>query len=1065
MKAFKLVNNITGWVVFLIATTVYVLTLEPTASFWDCGEFIAVSYKLMTPHPPGAPFFLLVGRMFSLFASDVTQVAYWVNMVSALSSSLSVLFLFWSISLLSRKMVRPISGSYSLGQTILIMGSAVVGSLAYTFSDSFWFSAVEAEVYAMSAFFTTFVVWAMLKWESVADEEGSDRWLILIAYMVGLSIGVHLLSLVVIPALGFIFYFKRYKPSIQGYIITFGISSLILGIILVVIIPGLPSFAAFFELIFVNSFGLPFNSGAMFFSVLLVLAIAGGIFWSIKQNNRVVNTALLGLVFILIGYSSYGIILIRSNFNPPIDENNPEEVMKFISYLKREQYGDRPLFRGPYFTASPEEQVDGEPLYMRGEDGTYKIYDYKTENVYNPSDLRLFPRLHSRQAHHTREYESLLKKYTDGEWASAKENQQYTGDKQAVADDITSADNIKYLLDRQLGKMYWRYFLWNFVGKKGDIQDSGAMWPGDEPNENLPIELQSLARNNFYAIPLILGLIGLFFQYKNDKKSLSIVAMLFFFTGIAVILYLNAPPIEPRERDYAYAGSYCAFCIWIGFGVLAVGEFLMKFIKNTQVMAGTATVIGLIAPGLMAADGWDDHDRSNRYHSVDSAKNLLDSCEKNAILFTGGDNDTFPLWYVQEVEGYRTDVRVCNLSLLNTDWYIDQMRRKYYDSEALPISLETKHYIQGKNDVIYYQNREGKDRPLLLDRYISAVRKDSKLIRYALGGDRFQQYINTFPSKQFVLNVDANVAKAIVPENLKHLMKNKIEWRISKGYLEKKDLIMLDMIANINKNGWKRPIYFSTTLGPSNYLNLKNHMSLEGLAYRLLPVNHGDKNGDVNTDKMFDNMMNKFHWREMDNAEVFYDENYKRFVFNARFQYYILAAQLAQEAQSAKFQAESIDKRVKSVEANIESVQESNENALTPATVSKFDSQKEGARKKIERLRAEEKEKEDKARQVIEHAMRILPDKVFPYGAHNAPYIDLMFTLGQKQQALELATLMGDRAVDMLDYVLDGTEEIVDPSMIQRQQYVLRLVVESLRKNGHEEESKKYLNFLQSIQR
>ncbi|MCP4520170.1 MAG: DUF2723 domain-containing protein [Cytophagales bacterium] len=1004
MKSFKLINNITGWAIFAIATTVYVLTLEPTASFWDCGEFIAVSYKLMTPHPPGAPFFLLVGRMFSLFAGDVTQVAYWINMVSALSSSFTILFLFWSITLIAKKLIKPTTEEgYDLGQTILIMGAGVVGSLSYTFSDSFWFSAVEAEVYAMSAFFTSFVVWAMLKWESIADEEGSDRWLILIAYMVGLSIGVHLLNLVAIPALGFIFYFKRYKPSTIGYIATFGVSSLILGIILVVIIPGLPSIAGAFEILFVNSFGFKFNSGVIFFSVLFISILIGAIIFSIKINNRILNTALLGLTFILIGYSSYGIILIRSNFNPPIDENNPEEVMKFVSYLKREQYGDRPLFLGPYFTASPDEQVDGDPLYTRGEDGKYVIYDYKTENKYLSKDLRLFPRMHSRQGHHVREYEQLLKSYTDGEWYNAQQNSTATNGSVTEADEITSADNIKYLIDRQLGKMYWRYFFWNFIGRDGDIQDSGVMMPFDTPNEELPREVQSFARNNFYALPFILGLIGLLFQFYTDKKTFSIVAMLFFFTGIAIILYLNAPPIEPRERDYAYAGSYYAYCFWIGFGVLGLGDILLRVIKNKKVVAIVATVLGMGIPAIMAAQGWDDHDRSNRYHSVDSAKNLLDSCEKNAILFTGGDNDTFPLWYVQEVEGYRTDVRVCNLSLLNTDWYIDQMKKKYYDSEALPISLDNKNYIQGTNDVLYYMSRSGgKDRPLRLDNYIKAVKKGSKQIRYAIGGDRFQQYINIFPSKLLVLPIDENVARSVVPDKYKKFVRNKLEWNIKKKHLEKKDLIMLDMITNISKSGWKRPIYFSTTLGPSNYLNLKDHMVLEGLAYRLLPANHGDSNGEINTDKMYDNLMNKFQWREMDNAEVFYDENYKRFVFNARFQYYVLAGQLMNEG------------------------------------------------------------KKEKARAVIEHSLRVLPDYVFPYGEYTAQYVDLLFALEQDQKALELAKLMGDRAIEMIEYTLDTPT--ADRSMINRKSYVLQTVGRALMKYGHKKEATIYMKALQSYQ-
>lgn len=886
MFSYKNINNITGWIAFLIAAFTYIVTMEPTASFWDCGEFIAVSYKLMTPHPPGAPLFLLIGRIFSLFASDVTQVAYWINMTSALSSAFTIMFLFWSFTMIAKKVLQTKDTEPSLGLTVAIIGAGLIASLAYTFSDSFWFSAVEAEVYAMSAFFTAFVFWAMLKWEAVADEEGSDRWLILIAYMVGLSIGVHLLNLVAIPAIAFVFYFKKNEPTWKGAIITLGLSSLILLIILVGIIPGLPSVAASFEVFFVNSLGLPFNSGIIFFCLALVGALIYGIYYSVKTENRTLNISLIAFTFILIGYCSYGIIIIRSNFNPPIDENNPEDVMKFVSYLKREQYGDRPLFKGAQFTAERVASTEGDPMYRKSADG-YEIYDYKIETEYDPKHTTVLPRMHSQQQRHINEYEKLLKSYNNGYYKKGRKP--------------SMGENITYLFDRQLSDMYWRYFLWNFVGRKGDIQNSGVLWP-TEASEEIPEIMQSMARNNYYALPLILGILGIIFLFFQDQKTLLILGMLFFFTGIAIILYLNAPPFEPRERDYAYSGSYYAFCFFIGFGVLGIYQLIVKYLNN-QVLAGIlAVLIAIPIPTVMAAEGWDDHDRSQRYYSVDSAKNLLESCAKNAIIFTGGDNDTFPLWYVQEVEGFRTDVRVCNLSLLNTDWYIDQMRNKYYDSEALPITMEPKNYMQGTNDVLYYEKKGEKDIPMPLETYTRLVKGESSQIRHSQW--RPNRKLNSLPSH--ILYLDVNTENAIsnigtVPEELQPFAQKRMQWNLgNRSYIDKKDLIILDMIAQINKNDWKRPIYFSTTLQSSNYMNLKDHMVKEGLAFRLLPIKHGQPDGIINTDIMYANMMTKYQFRNMDKEGIFYDENYSRFVYNVRAHYLQLALDLVQKKEIEK---------------------------------------------------------------------------------------------------------------------------------------------------------------------
>lgn len=987
MLSYNKINNILGWAIFAIAATVYTLTVEPTASFWDCGEFIAVSYKLMTPHPPGAPFFLLVGRLFSMLASDLESVAFWINMVSALSSAFTILFLFWSITLIGRKLLGVQRDIPSTAQTLAIMGSAIVGSLAYTFSDSFWFSASEAEVYAFSAFFTAFVFWAILRWEVVADEEGSDRWLLLIAYMVGLSIGVHLLNLVTIPAIAFVYYHKKYKPSWMGSIMTLGISSAILVAILVVIIPGLPSIAGWFEILFVNSFGMPFNSGIIFFSLVLVGGIVFGIIKSIKDNNRLLNTAMLSLVFILIGYSSYFLIIIRSNFDPPIDENNPEEVTKFVSYLKREQYGDRPLFYGPQWTSRPTKVETGDPIYKRGENG-YEIYDYKQSYYYPASQKTLFPRMHSKQGHHTPHYERWMKargyRYKDGKLPSGSQN-------------------IQFLFSRQLKFFYWRYFMWNFAGRDGDVQDSDFTFGGSDLHK--PELLQSKAHNSFYGLPLLLGLLGIAFLGSKDKHTLLVLTMLFFFTGAAIILYLNPPPIEPRERDYAYAGSFYAFSFFIGIGVLGAFELLKSTIKNAKLTALVVTAVGLIIPVVMGAQGWDDHDRSSRYHSVDSAKNLLASCAPNAILFTGGDNDTFPLWYVQEVEEFRQDVRVCNLSLLNTDWYIDQMRKQAYSSSPLPIRFENEDYIQGTNDYLQYQPQSKNDKPMSLEAYLGAIKsKNSKVGRY-VQKEEIKKFESSLPSKVVYINVDKDQVSQLdfIPDNLKPAVQPRFEWKLNRGQgIDKKDLIMLDMIANINKDGWKRPIYFSTTLSGANYMGLKDHMVLEGLAYRLLPAKHGNKSGVVNPKVMYENMMTKFSWREMNNPNVFYDENYKRFVFNARMQY----AQLA--------------------------------DALL-----RYDNDKV------------------KAKEVLLHSMKVLPENVFSHEYLAPQFVSLLFEVGAEEEAMALETEVAPKLKEVLDYF--RTHKDVAKGDQQRYFSGLQGLYSVLKGNKKDEEADKLRLWLEEL--
>lgn len=936
MRTYKRINDLAGWITFLIATFVYVRTLEPTASFWDCGEFIACSYKLLVPHPPGAPFFLMVGRLFSMFASDVTNVAYMVNLLSALSSSFTVLFLFWSITLLGKKLILTHPDQEpTMGQTLLLIGSGLVGALAFTFTDSFWFSAVEAEVYAMSSFFTAIVFWAMLKWEQRSESPTADKWLIFIAYLTGLSIGVHLLNLLAIPAIAFIYYYRKHKASRKGAIITFVISAFIIVLILWGVIPGLPSLAGNFEVFFVNSLGLPFGSGIIVFLLFFLAALFFAFSYATRKNLRWVNTALLCFVFILIGYSSYMMIPIRSSYNPTIDENDPENIVSFVSYLKREQYGDRPLIYGPQFNAQViDEKVVGK-TWRKGND-KYEEGLPKTEPVYDPKDMALLPRIYSNQPGHIQEY----KKWVD------------------IKDGVkpTMGQNLSFLMRYQLGHMYWRYFLWNFVGREGDVQQSGVLWPGENSN-NLPERIaDSKARNNFYALPLILGIIGLGFQIRRNGFDAFIVGLLFFFTGIAIAIYLNQPPIEPRERDYTFAGSFYAFSIWIGLGVMGIAAAMRKIMASDTLRAGIATVLGLTIPAVLAAQGWDDHDRSLRYHSVDSARNLLSSCAPNAILFTNGDNDTFPLWYVQEVEGYRTDVRVAVLSYLNTDWYIDQMKRASYKSEPLPISMENVNYRQGTNDYLPYVEKEVVKNGMDLKQFINLVKQNYEGLQVqSQAGRSFM----SFPTKNFFLNVDRNAVAQYkaVPQDRMANVEPQIAFNVGKGALEKKHLVILDILAN---NNWKRPVYFSTTVNTSDFLNLDPFLQLEGLAYRIVPVKNpdaaGGETGYVEKDIMYDNMMNKFAWRNMDNPHIFYDENYLRFPSNARNMYGRLAMEYLKAGDMAR------------------------------------------------------------TKNIVDYCFKVLPDKSIPYDYFTPPLLVPMVQVGERAKALEVVDVMTKRADKALDY-------------------------------------------------
>ena len=987
--SFKKLNILTGWLVFLVAAWTYIATIEPTSSFWDCGEFIATAYKLEVGHPPGAPLFMILARVASAFVSP-ENVPMAVNVLSALASAFTILFLFWSITHMAHKMATRSGEALNTGSIIAVLGSGIVGALAYTWSDSFWFSAVEGEVYALSSFFTAVVFWAILKWESEADEPHSTRWLILIAYLMGLSIGVHLLNLLCIPAIAFVYYFKRYTPTVKGVLMTFVVSAIILGTIQAVIIPGIVKVAGSFELLFVNSMGLPFNTGNVIYGALLIGLIVWGIRWTQRNGHVLWNIVILGVTVILVGYSTYAMIVIRSTANPPIDENNPENVFNLLSYLNREQYGDRPLLMGQFW-GSPysSERKDGSPVYTatyqvkKGGRAVQNFYDRwsaahfveqnpgheidhayvitdprkGSEVQYDPEFTMLFPRMYSAQASH----ESAYKQWSDfkGTPIRARDRE----GKPTIINKPTFGENMRYFFQYQMDWMYWRYFLWNFAGRQNDIQGHGNITEGNWLTGIKAIDAQRLGNqdqlppsmtenhgfNRFYLLPMLLGVIGLVYQMLRHLRDWTVVMLLFFFTGVAIVIYLNQTPYQPRERDYAYVGSFYAFAIWIGLGVfalydaartitrrelgmvigtafglgvlkyvvewdgdhsvsyslfylaalgggaLALFHGLDKVLKNGAVTGTLATLVGLVVPAVMVADGWDDHDRSNRAPARDLASNYLESCAPNAILFTNGDNDTFPLWYAQEVEGIRTDVRVVNLSLLNTDWYIDQMRRKAYTSEPVPFGMPQEKYRQGTRDVVALipQGKGGYRDLREMMKFVSDDRNMQPL---------FQRNVKDafFPTDKFSIPVDSAVVfgnGTLTAKDTAWL--RSLDWQIRKQVLLKNHLMVLDLLAN---NNWERPIYFAVTTGPDSYINLQDHFQLEGLTYRVVPVKSPNANpnlqGRVATDIMYRNVTEKFLWGNMDTEGFIYlDENILRMTTNLRLQLSSLAEALIAEGR------------------------------------------------------------------------------------------------------------------------------------------------------------------------
>jgi len=867
-----------GWAAFLVAAIVYLSTIEPTASFWDCGEFIASAYKLEVGHPPGSPIFMLIGRFFTMFASDPSKIAITVNIMSALASAFTILFLFWTITHLAKKLVVKKDSEATTAELVGIMGSGFIGALVYTFSDSFWFSAVEGEVYALSSFFTAIVFWAILKWENEAEKPYANRWLIFIAYMMGLSIGVHLLNLLTIPAIVFIYYFKNYTPTKKGLILASISAVAILGFVMYFIIPGTVVFASWFEFLFVNGFGLPFNSGLVFFIMLIVGIFVWAIRYTIKTQKVLANTILLAVGVILIGYSSYALILIRSSTNSPLNENSPSNIFALKNYLNREQYGDRPLLYGQYYNA-PVASSENKTTYTP-KNGKYVSTYLKTKYKFDDRFQTIFPRMWSPGDGHDEEYKK---------WANIvgiPERVTNQNDEQEIRNVPTFTENLRFFFSFQVGFMYWRYFMWNFVGRQDDIQSQGGLLNGNWISGIKPIDaihlgnqnkltseqFNHIGRNKYYFLPLILGLIGLVYQFLRDKKNLIVVSLLFILTGVAIVVYLNQYPLQPRERDYAFAGSFYAFAIWVGLGVLAISEVFSKLLQPIQ-RASVASVLCLSVPLIMGTQNWDDHNRSGRYTARDYAYNYLNSCAPNAILFTNGDNDTFPLWYIQEVEGVRTDVRVCNLSLLGTDWYIDQMKRKAYESAPLPINMNNDQYVQGKRDIVYVIERFKQN--IELKQIMDFIASDKPETKYQIPNEDPITYI---PTKSYMVSVDKDAVLESNTVNKKDsaLIVKEIVGTLKKSYIQKSDMIMLDVIAN---NNWKRPIYFVSPYGDSD-IGVSDYLQLEGFAYRLVPIKTKPKDylsfGRIDVDILYNNLMNKFHWGRMNQPDVNIDHNNQR---------------------------------------------------------------------------------------------------------------------------------------------------------------------------------------------
>ena len=883
---YRRLNTLIGWLLFVISSTVYILTVEPTVSFWDCGEFILSAFKLQVGHPPGAPLFLMMGRIATLFAGGNTlNVAVTMNILSALCSGFAIMFLFWTITHLVRKVL---SNGTTLEAKHLpaIIGSGMIGALAYTFSDTFWFSAVEGELYALSSLVTALVFWGMLKWEEEAEQPYAGRWIILVAYIMGLGLGIHRLNLLVIPALVFVFYFKKFEVTKKGLITTFLTALVILWLMVFVLMPGVPKVAGWFELLFVNVIGLPYNSGLLFFIAVVIVSLVFGIRYTLKSKRVILNYVLTCLTVIMIGYSSYAMIMIRSSARPPMNQNNPSDIFSLSYYINMEQYGSSPKFYGNYYSA-PVIEVRKVLAGYNKIGRIYKPY-FRPEYDYSKQFQTLFPRMYSPDPEHETAY-----KY----WGKIKGNR-YSVSSGSGKETIvcpTFVENLRYFFRYQVGYMYLRYFMWNFAGRQNDIQGNGNPIQGnwisgikviDEARlgdlDNIPGDLKNNQGNNkYYFFPLLIGLAGMFWQYKANKNGFWPVMIFFIMTGFAIILYLNQYPNQPRERDYAYAGSFYAFAIWIGMGFMFLYEQIQKYLGSKTSAIVTFLVLFAASTLLMATQNWDDHDRSGRYTARDIGANYLKSCAPNSVLFTYGDNDSFPVWYVQDVEQVRTDVRVANLSYIQAGWYIDMMRQKAFKSEPLPFTLGSEKYIEGVRTQLPVNNVI--DKPVDINEIVHFAGLDDTKYMVDLSGKG--DYLNYLPSNKFKIDVDTAtvLANGTVKEYFKDRLVSPMIWEYSEADAFKGDLAIMDLLGT---NKWKRPVYISTTVPSSQYKGLEKFFIQEGLAYRIAPVKtdkpeQGDF-GIIDQIVMYDNLMNNFSWGNAADPSVYLDENNKRMLSNFR---------------------------------------------------------------------------------------------------------------------------------------------------------------------------------------
>ncbi|MGF7082741.1 protein O-mannosyl-transferase family [Mucilaginibacter sp. UYCu711] len=898
------INNLFGWLAFVIASLTYILTLEPSSSFWDCGEFIACIYRLQVAHQPGAPLFTMIGKAFSLLSmGDVTKVAYWTNMASAMASSVTILFLFWTITALAKKILIKKEEDLHLTNIILIIGAGLVGSLAYAFSDTFWFSAVESEVYAQSSLCTAIVFWAILKWDAHADEPGADKWIIFIAYVMGLSIGIHLLNLLVIPAIALVIYFRKSPTaSTWGTIKAFLLGVVIVAAVLWGIIQYTVKGAAFSDLFFVNTLGFGFGSGAIAFFLLLTATIVSGIIFTKNENKTAlivmvvcfvltltISAGILGLVlavaivalleyvvkirtkrfalnsflvcfaFILFGYSSFVMIVIRAKAGTNLNNSNPQDAFALNGYLNRDQYGDTPLLYGQFFDSKATDQTEGATLYRRGEK-KYEIAGKKLTTIYDRNTI--FPRMFSEKAGHADFYRS---------WVGLGEGQ-----------NPTFADNLNFFFTWQVNQMYTRYFMWNFAGRANEVDGqekgiNGDWISGWNFSKQLPYSVtKSKSYNRLFFLPLILGLMGIYFHFKRNQKDAGVVGVLFFFTGIAILLYLNQDPLQPRERDYAYAGSFYAFAIWIGLAVLFIADLLRRNKEKAVNAAILSTVVCLaVGPILMANQEWDDHNRSTKLTPHDMAYNYLNSCAPNAILFTYGDNDTYPVWYLQEVENVRPDVRIVNLSLLGTDWYIKQMKTKMNTSEPLPITMANNKFKNGTRDVIYFNDAKLPGYSELKDvfDFMLSDNKDA-MAQYENG-----ESVNYLPTKNLKITVNADqvIKTGTLPADKRDQIAPEVNFTYPGQFVTKDNLALLDILSH---NNWKRPIYFTVTVPSESMIGLGKYMYNEGFTYHLLPLKPdtaAQPLESTNSMVMYNNMMNKFKYGNMKTASYLDHESLTMF--------------------------------------------------------------------------------------------------------------------------------------------------------------------------------------------